>query len=283
LTTERPVLFGSEGTLMGVLSVPLVVDSSGVAVLMFNAGVVPRIGPHRINVKVARALADRGVPALRFDLAGHGDSRNFAAACNYRNQAVADLSAAMDCVGRELGISRILLIGICSGAIHAFQAAATDRRVVGLLLFDGHWHRTIWTKPVRHWKRFRTVGLLRTISAVLRRMRHRPGVPDREAIDAGMWSGQPTKDEFAELLEEIDGRGVAVLIVNSGLMVELGLYSYAGQFRHAFKGHKFIDTVKVELRPDFDHTLTSLMAQREFIAIVDGWVSGVLDEPRPRR
>jgi pimeloyl-ACP methyl ester carboxylesterase len=273
------VLFGLEGTLMGVLSVPSIVDSNGVAVLMFNAGVLPRVGPHRINVKVSRALADRGVPALRFDLAGHGDSRGSSVDGDYRSQAIVDLSAAMDCVERELGIAGFIVIGICSGAMHAFRVAQIDRRVVGLLLFDGPWYRTIWTMPVRHWKRFRTVGLFGTIGALLQRMRHRPDVPDRESIDAGMWAGQPTKDEFAELLEEIDGRGVAVLIVNSGLMVELGLYSYAAQFRHAFKGRGFVDTVRVNLRPDFDHTLTRLRSQEQFIAMVDEWVKDVLDRP----
>jgi pimeloyl-ACP methyl ester carboxylesterase len=267
---------------MGILSVPSIVDYSRVAVLMFNAGALPRIGPHRINVKVARALADHGVPALRFDLAGHGDSRGSVVEGDYRRQAVADLSAAMDCVERELGICQILLIGFCSGAIHAFQTAASDRRIVGLLLFDGHWHRTIWTMPVRHWKRFRTVGLLRTLSAVLRRIRAGMDEPDGDAVAAVAWIGQPTRHEFARTLEVIEGRGVSVLIVYSKQMIDEGFYSYRAQFRHAFKGYKFINTVRVELRHDFDHTLTSLLSQREFIAMVDGWVAGHRGLPGPR-
>jgi pimeloyl-ACP methyl ester carboxylesterase len=250
---------------------------------MFNAGVLPRIGPHRINVKIARALADRGVAALRFDLAGHGDSRSSAVEGDYRRQAAAALSAAMECVQRELGISRFIVIGICSGAMHAFRVAEVDRRVVGLLLFDGHWYRTIWTKPVRHWKRFRTVGVLRTISALRRRMRQGKDMSGGEAIDDRGWSGQPTKEEFASSLEEIDARGVSVLVVYSRLMIDEGLYSYAAQFRHAFNGRNFVDTVRVELRPDFDHTLTSLLSQREYIAMVDEWVSGILNGPRSHR
>jgi hypothetical protein len=41
---------------------------------MFNMGANHRIGPRRINVKLARVLAARGVSSLRFDLGGVGDS-----------------------------------------------------------------------------------------------------------------------------------------------------------------------------------------------------------------
>jgi hypothetical protein len=151
------------------------------------------------------------------------------------------------------------------------------------LLFDGHWYRTIWTEPVRHWKRFRTVGIVRTINALLWRMHHRKGMSGGGVIEDGGWSGQPTKEEFARSLEEIDSRGVSVMIVYSRHMIDEGLYSYAAQFRHAFKGRKFVNTVRVELRPDFDHTLTSLLCQRKFIAMVDGWISDLLNGLRPRR
>lgn len=280
MTVERPVLFGPGAALMGILSLPEPesADSSDVCILLFNAGVVSRMGPHRINVKIARLLSKYGVPTLRFDLAGHGDSRTAANGNGYRNQAVADLSEAMDCVQRELGISKFMLIGICSGAMHAFRAAEVDRRVVGVLLFDGHWYRTIWTKPVRHWKQFRAVGLVRTVKSVFRRIIDRRGRATGGSIDDNGWTGQPTKGEYVDSLTKIIRRGVSVYIIYSELAIREGLYSYAAQFRHAFRGAAFVDAVRVDLRPDFDHTLTALASQRQFMAMVAEWTLGFLRE-----
>jgi pimeloyl-ACP methyl ester carboxylesterase len=282
MTVERPLLFGSNDALMGILSLPepVAAASPSVAVLLFNSGVVQRVGPHRINVKVARALSECGVPTLRFDLAGRGDSRIAAPGGDYRCQASADISDAMDCVKRKLGISRFILIGFCSGAIDAFRAAETDKRVAGLLLFDGHWHRTIWTKPMRYWFRFRTIGFVRSVKAAIRRIHASNDMSGRAAIGNAGWSGQPTKEEFAASLDEMVRRRVAVLILYSGVMINEGLYTYKAQFGHAFRGRSFVDAVRVDLRPDLDHTLGSLHSQREFVAMVAEWISGLLYETR---
>lgn len=284
MTDERPVLFGPNDALMGILSLPKPASAASpkVAVLTFNAGVMPRIGMHRINVKVARAMSERGVPTLRFDLAGRGDSRTAAPGNGHRYQGSQDIFDAMDCVQRELGISRFILIGFCSGAIDAFRAAETDKRVAGLLLFDGHWHRTIWTKPMRHWCRFRTTGFVGAVKAAIRRIRGTTDMSGGAAIGNAGWSGQPPKEEFAASLEEMVSRGVAVFILYSELMIKEGFYTYKAQFGHAFRGRSFVDVVRVKLRPDFDHTLSSLHSQREFVAMVGVWISGLPSEPRVR-
>jgi pimeloyl-ACP methyl ester carboxylesterase len=264
---------------MGMLSLSAVGDSAGVAALMFNSGAMPRLGPHRINVKIARFLATRGVPSLRFDLAGQGDSRSWAIGHDYQHQATADIAAAMDFVEGELGVSRFMLIGICSGAVHAFRAAEADPRVCGLLMYDGYWNRTIWTMPVRHWKRFRSLGLAQTARLLARRLARRtgsltdPGQQSGASIYGSGWPGQPTKADFAESMQEVVSRGVAVRLLYSGFMIQEGWYSYAAQFRHAFAGYPFADMVRVDLKPDFDHTPGSLSSQRELIAIVDEWIS----------
>ena len=282
MTVERPVLFGPNDALMGILSLPEPAASASpsVAVLLFNAGVVQRVGPHRINVKVARALSERGVPTLRFDLAGRGDSRIAPPDGDYRRKESADISDAMDCVRRELGISRFILIGFCSGAIDALHATETDKRVAGLLLFDGHWHRSIWTKPMRYWFRLRTTGFVRSVKAAIQRIRSNDDMSRRAAIGNAGWSGQPTKEEFAASLDEMVRRRVAVFILYSGVMINEGLYTYKAQFGHAFRGRSFVDAVRVDFRPDLDHTLSSLYSQREFVALVAAWIAVLPNEPR---
>ena len=54
---ETPMLFGPDGALVGVLTQPAPAEGADLAFLMFNAGVISRKGPHRMNVKLARARA----------------------------------------------------------------------------------------------------------------------------------------------------------------------------------------------------------------------------------
>ena len=70
---ESLVQLGAEGHLVGSLVQPTR-PSASVGVLFVNAGEIHRIGPHRIHVKLGRALAQDGVPSLRLDLTGLGDS-----------------------------------------------------------------------------------------------------------------------------------------------------------------------------------------------------------------
>ena len=71
---DEPILFGPEHRLLGVLTRPVGSLQAGIACLMFNFGVTHRTGPRRIQVKLARRLAQQGVASLRFDLSGLGDS-----------------------------------------------------------------------------------------------------------------------------------------------------------------------------------------------------------------
>src|ERR1044072_1198890 len=43
-------------------------------IVFFNAGMIHRIGPNRIHVKLARKLSNEGYDVFRFDLGGQGDS-----------------------------------------------------------------------------------------------------------------------------------------------------------------------------------------------------------------
>ncbi|MDE2434566.1 MAG: alpha/beta hydrolase, partial [Burkholderiales bacterium] len=95
---EQILQFGPDHSLVGVLTSPVDVKKHAhpaVAYILFNSGVISRVGPHRNNVRLARAMAESGEWVLRFDLSGHGDSRPAAGNLNLREQAVADLKSAM--------------------------------------------------------------------------------------------------------------------------------------------------------------------------------------------
>lgn len=127
---ELPVRFGPGERLFGVLCQPLGRKPSAIAVLA-NSGRDYHIGWGRAGVEQARALAERGVASLRFDLGGIGDSpasANAPAEVIYCEEHLDDMRDAVDFV-EKLDAGPIALVGRCSGAYAAFQVAVKDERV----------------------------------------------------------------------------------------------------------------------------------------------------------
>jgi alpha-beta hydrolase superfamily lysophospholipase len=100
---ERPLLFGLHGNLFGVLSEPEAARPGAPALLFANTGIHHHVGPYRIWVELARALAARGFSALRFDLSGLGDSGARPGGEGERERAVLDYGEAMDLVAKRCG------------------------------------------------------------------------------------------------------------------------------------------------------------------------------------
>jgi exosortase A-associated hydrolase 1 len=136
--SERFVGFdcGSERCL-GVLSMPRnPVRALGVVIVV--GGPQYRVGSHRQFVHLARRLAAAGIPALRFDYRGMGDSdgdlRSFETIDD-------DLRRSIDVLGAESGVARCALWGLCDGATAALSYAPSDPRVVGVVAANP-WVRT---------------------------------------------------------------------------------------------------------------------------------------------
>lgn len=273
--TETPVAFGPACALFGVLTLPYTVARPRHAFLMFNAGVLSHIGPHRMNVKLARALAGAGEVAMRFDLSGHGDSGRVETGKSSVEQAVQDIRCAMDFLEKEQGIETFSLIGVCSGAVNAYAAALADSRVVGLLMFDGYWYRTRWTTPVRDWKRFRSVSWAQGSTALVRRAAQwlRPQTqPVRQSIyDDGSNPTNPPREDFVSAIQKLVIRHTSVFIIYSGSVIDY--YSYRRQFRDAFGKEMQFDQVQCAFRPEIDHTFLTQNSQQEMIQLVLGWAS----------
>ncbi len=127
---EEALVFGTS-SLVGVLTHPER-PSDRSAVLLLNAGLIHRVGPSRLYVKLARALAREGFAVLRFDLSGVGDSDTRRDTATFEKNSIAETREAMDEIERRLGIESFDLIGLCSGALVAFCTACVDERVKGV-------------------------------------------------------------------------------------------------------------------------------------------------------
>ncbi len=134
---EDSVRFGGPN-LIGVVSEPEESEASrrGPGVVLLNSGLIPKMGPNRLYVTLARRLARLGFTVLRFDLSAIGDSPARNDTCPFRESSVIETQEAMDFLAHTRGIETFLLGGICTGAVVAFRTAAAVEGVRGIAMVN---------------------------------------------------------------------------------------------------------------------------------------------------
>ena len=126
MLTERPIRFGPNGMLFGVVTEPPGDPAQPRAVVFVNAGADSHVCVGRIYVTLARHWARRGYVVVRMDLAGIGDSDNRPGRPDnevYPPTAIEDIRAAIDLLRSHYRVCDVTLAGLCSGAYHALRAA----------------------------------------------------------------------------------------------------------------------------------------------------------------
>ncbi|HUU42145.1 MAG TPA: alpha/beta fold hydrolase [Planctomycetota bacterium] len=94
-----------------------------------------RIGPHRIIVKLCRALAAAGVASLRFDFRGRGDSTGDQKDTTL-DMMIEDACRAVEFARVRAPENRVTLWGICSGSNVAIGAATLKPEARELVLLS---------------------------------------------------------------------------------------------------------------------------------------------------
>lgn len=273
---EQAFTFGAGDALVGIFCKPTNVLANSPVVLLTNAGVLPRQGPHRANVRIARALAELGIASLRFDLAGNGDSLPIGNPAGLGAQATVDIKSAMDWAQRQEGADTFLIFGICSGGIFGFNVALADERVAGLFMFDGYGYRSRWTMPIRHFKRAASRSPGELIAAIRRRLAptgadvaNGAGEQAEERLSDVNPLANPPLPEFVAAMQQLTNRGADVIIAYGGSILEW--YSYARQFTDVFGAYDFCPRVRNAYCPDVDHTLLTRHAQQRMVGMVCDW------------
>lgn len=140
-------------------------EGAPVGVLIVVGGPQYRVGAHRQFLLLARALAAAGIPCLRFDLRGMGDSNGDAV--DYLH-ARADIHAAIEAFKTRCpGLRGVVPWGLCDGAAAILLHAATRPEIAGLVLLNP-WVRQQHTHAqslVRHyyWNRLRSKDFWRKL------------------------------------------------------------------------------------------------------------------------
>lgn len=130
-----------EATLVGVLSEPAATQAADVCAVLLNAGTIRHIGPNRAWVEAARRWAASGVPTMRLDLDGigesDGDPRVYMNESAFHTETLIQhtIGALSELETRGLP-SRFVLAGHCSGAYWAARAALTDDRIAAALMIN---------------------------------------------------------------------------------------------------------------------------------------------------
>lgn len=135
---EESVHFGEGGRLSGILTFPSSSLPDRQALpwfVFFNSGLLHRVGPNRLYVRLARMLAQSGFGSLRIDQAGKGESPPRAGLTSNASVAT-DYDEILRSLDSRLGRVPLVLGGLCAGADDAIRLAPRDSRAVGLLLLD---------------------------------------------------------------------------------------------------------------------------------------------------
>ena len=296
---ETTELFGEAENLFGMFTAPAGARPGDMGCLVLNTGVNHRIGPHRINVKTARRLAGAGIPTLRFDLAGIGDSSAARSRLDFRAQAVEDMKAALDHLESRYGLRRFLVFGICSGAENAMAVAMADPRVVGVLTFDGPMYLTRGVRLERKLRRMAAFPVNPAVRAghlwwrdLTQWLVHRDGATGRrvlERLHLARSSGGPSADEgaifdggdTAPVVSAAEYERRLLSLVDRGVAVSL-MYSATYNARDRshgmlsqLRGSPVFDRLQYRFWPDVDHTATTLTMQARLLDAVADWARGV--------
>lgn len=277
---EQTLIFGPDKHLVGTVSLPAQPKPGrdNVMVLLTNAGVIPRIGPHRLNVKLARHFARQGIASLRFDMSGLGDSRRSASRQSTGDQFVADTVAAMDLAKQQFGCTQFIMIGFCSGADVAHLAALEDARLRAIVMWDSYVYPNTKAKLLGFIHRARRHGFRAAFVKALRFVRaaaksRSESAASGQAVEGPVIFGRtrmPPRDDFGKRIRTLVDRGVELYFVYSG--GEPDWYNYESQFRDMFQAYGFVERVAYTYLTLSDHTLTQPKAQDAFVSCVDRWL-----------
>lgn len=127
---EGAAYIGHTPPLLGLLSEPADEaqrQHAHMGILMLNAGAIRLVGPNGMYVPLARTWAHQGHTVLRVDIGGLGDSPPHAGWPDntvYSANALADVHSAIQHLRAQTGVRQVVVMGLCSGAYHAFKSAA---------------------------------------------------------------------------------------------------------------------------------------------------------------
>ena len=279
---EQALVFDCGGdSLIGVLSGARLPAGRGVLIVV--GGPQYRVGSHRQFRLLARHLAEHGVPTLRFDYRGMGDSDG---EVRMFERVDADLRCAIDRFFASVpGLKDVVIWGLCDAASAALFYAHQDARVSGLVLLNP-WVRTeqglarvhlrhyyvqrllqasLWQKVVRGEFRFREAAAALGKVVADARGSSPPGAGEK-AHEA------PLPDRMEGALRRFQGRVLLVLSGNDLTAQEFkDVVAKSRRWRRLLSG----DRVTRRDLPDANHTFSRRDWRDQVARWTEAWVKSL--------
>lgn len=255
MSVEQPLTFMSAGEqVVGMWHAPQGVAGAASAVVLCHGFTGNKAESHRLFVEMARALAESGWGALRFDFRGSGDSAGRFVDMSVSGE-VADTHAALAYVRQRPDVNpdQVLLLGLSMGGMVAALTAGGDPAIRAVVLWN----------PVAH-----AMG----IAERRRSEQHEQQLTEQGVADYQGWAvGAPFLQELARLdpVSAMAEAAPATLVCLGGqdeaVPNEEGL-AYAEALRMAGA------SVTVHTVSEAGHTFESLPAKAEVIARTLAWI-----------
>jgi len=283
---EQALVFQAGGEdLLGILHPGDAQATRGVLVVV--GGPQYRVGSHRQFLLLARHLAAGGIPVLRFDYRGMGDSsgaqRDF-------ERVGEDIRAAIDCFQTQIpGLREVVIWGLCDAASAALIYAWRDERVGGLVLLNP-WVRTeeglakaylktyylqrllsrdFWMGLLRG--RFNLVDSLRSLMGMVLRVVGKPRArPAAQGGGESLGTG-PLPERMAEGWKRYQG---PVLLILSGDDLTAAEFRDVAGHSPAWQGLLHQPRVTVRELPDANHTFSRREWRDQVAEWTLEWVCG---------
>jgi hypothetical protein len=278
--TERVVSFAANGRLTGILSEasPDRARPGAPAALMCNVGINHHVGPYRVFVDLARELARRGFPSLRFDFSGRGDSEiQRGGGGSEIERALDDLREGMALLEKRGVATRFVPIGFCSSVDSAHELAIHEERVAGACFVEGYMYRTrgfYLRYPLRfasraRWRRVVAKHLPEVLRDV-RPLRHLGRIDlALEDDDVVYLREYPPREKFAGEIDAVARRGAPILFVYVGGDSNINHARQMG--RIIGRGHE--DGFEIAYYPEADHVFFRVDERRVLIERIGDWAS----------
>jgi pimeloyl-ACP methyl ester carboxylesterase len=273
---EQVVQFGASAKLTGIVTLPRRATPDRPVLILLNSGILHHVGSCRLHVRVARALAEAGFTALRFDFSGIGDSEPRRDTLVFEESAPLEVQEAMNYLSSSRGARSFILMGLCSGADMAHLTAVCDERVRGVVQIDPWAYRTpmYWVHHYASrvfrwsaWRHWATVRVNRVAGGPLREASLRD---DAVEYDVPKYVRRfPERSAVERDLRALTVRGVRTLaIFTSG---QSDIYNHEGQYRRAFAQVPFNGLLDERFLHHADHIITGLEDQRQVIDLTCRW------------
>lgn len=285
-STEIPVVFECEGVeLVGIIHVPERPFSAGV-VAVAAGGIQYRAGCGRQLLSLARALASRGTPVMRFDHRGMGDSVGELLGFEH---VEADLRRAIETFKTMVPeLNDVVLFGGCEAASGIMISAHQLNSVKSLILANpwvndstdavvaaGHYYRRLG--DIRFWRKLITFQYslsdyaANLLSYVKQRLASAASANRQVSEDSGGY-GVPFQDRMLSGFQRFDG---SVLFLKSGLSLISEEFDQLVDRSKPWNRACSRPNVQRRVLPHSDQTFSTAAARKEICEALVDWMCTV--------